>query len=335
LINKISILLNLIISTLLIIFYFIFNKEKTEFIQFYEYVFYFLLVFFTLIGFYSFFSYSRVVITSKFINKKQIDKIKNTINNEKFNKYIKLIEDENKNNPEEIIVDVDNIKLSVRNPIDLALIRNIFIKKVYSYFFTNPTVVMDIGANIGYSAIWFAKEKLVDRVYAYEPVLPTFNQAKRSLELNPEIIEKIILNNYGLSDENDNLKILYSKEHHTISSIIFPVINLMEKDNLNSNLVNVELKDIKNEIKEVINYKRNKNLQLLLKIDCEGCEYKILRSFTGEIWNELDVILMEIHGSNYNEIIGLLFKNNFKVFYINHTDHQVFDHLCDLYAVKL
>lgn len=334
-INKLSIILSFCISLVIVVFFYIFigkqpivdNINKLFLLNFF--------VFFLFFGIFSLSSYSWLTIKRKFSTRSPINKLNKILDNSKFSRYVKVVRDNNLDkDSEELILEVEDVKLFARNPIEIALINNIYIKKVYGYFFTNPTIVMDIGANIGYSAIWFAKENLVEKVFAYEPVLPTFLQAKRNIDLNPTINNKIIINNFGLSNNYEKMEISFSKEHHTISSTILPKEKNKQKGKPRKPNVTVELRDIKKEIIQIIDYKIKNNCKLLLKIDCEGSEFKILNSFTNIIWDEIDIILMEVHGVNYEELIDLLNRKKFDVFNINHDDHHLFDHLCDLYAIK-
>lgn len=73
---------------------------------------------------------------------------------------------------------------------------------------------------------------------------------------------------------------------------------------------------------------------MLLKVDCEGSEYKILSSFDSKIWSSIETILMEVHGENYQELLDLLGNHEFKIFSINHRKDRLFDHICDVYATR-
>jgi FkbM family methyltransferase len=231
-----------------------------------------------------------------------------------------------------LIIESDELQFFVKTFVDFLILDHVFIKKAYDFLFTSPTIVVDIGANNGYSALWFAKNKNVKKVFAFEPVKPTYELAIKSIQLNPSLKEKIDLRNEGLSNKDTESSILYYEEHHTISSTLFTGTSENKNAEKPTCLVDIKLIDAKRPIEEIIEYKKDSTL--LLKIDCEGSEYEIFDSFTSRIFNSIDIIMMELHGKNYQELLNLLLKHEFMIFSINHNEHYLFDHLCDVYAIK-
>lgn len=233
-----------------------------------------------------------------------------------------------------LIVNIDGVDLLIKSIIDMYLISNIYIQKVYDLLFTSPTIVVDIGANVGYSALWFAKNNFVKKVFAFEPVKPTYEQAMESIQLNPLFKDKVDFRNLGVSDKNQTTSIVYFKDHHTISSVLFTDPRKMTTSGPAPSSVNIELVEPKSVLTEIINYQHQNNCKLVMKIDCEGSEYAIFEKFDAKIWDAIDVILMEVHGDKYQVLLNNLTNHGFEVFSINHQKHQLFGHLCDVYAVK-
>ncbi len=233
-----------------------------------------------------------------------------------------------------LIVNIEGVDLLIKSVIDVHLISNIYIQKVYDYLFTEPTIVVDIGANVGYSAIWFAKNDFVKKVYAFEPVKPTYDQALESVQLNPSFSNKVDFRNIGVSDRNQTSSILYFKDHHTISSVLFTDPRKITTSGKPPSSVTIDLVNVKTIFDEIITYQDQQNCRMVMKIDCEGSEYAIFDKFDTKIWNAIDVILMEVHGEHYRDLLKKLAYHGFEVFSINHQKHQMFGHLCDVYAIK-
>jgi FkbM family methyltransferase len=233
------------------------------------------------------------------------------------------------------IVEIYGVYLFIKSVLDIQLIDNIFLRKQYNSSITPSSVVIDIGANIGFSALWFAKNPNVNKVYAFEPVSPVYEQALKSTMLNNNLKEKIEFRNVGLADKNYSTSIIFMPEHHTVSSLLITDEQQIFRYKKSSLSINIELVNASKILEQIINENNSEETNFILKIDCEGSEYKIIETFNAKIWNSINSIFMEIHGESYQEIVDHLINKNFHVFSINHQSHPVFHHLCDIYAVKI
>jgi methyltransferase, FkbM family len=113
--------------------------------------------------------------------------------------------------------------------------------------------VVDIGANIGDSAIYFAL-KGAKHVYAFEPYPYSYNLAKRNVELN-NLNNKITMLNEGCGKSR--------------------FVNIRDET---KNYGGTDLKSFKNGKKiKILSLdgivEKFKLRNATLKIDCEGCEY--------------------------------------------------------------
>jgi FkbM family methyltransferase len=235
---------------------------------------------------------------------------------------------------EGLVINANGLKLFSKSLIDVQIAYNIAIRKVYNFLITSPTIVIDIGANVGYSALWFAQNKNVIKVFAFEPVRPTYNQALLSVDLNPELKNKIEFRNVGLYGTELTTSIAYNKNHHTISSVLFTKEYLKSSGKNKEEYISIELLSACETINSIIDFQKKMQCSLILKVDCEGSEYSILNSFTSKIWSSVDVILMEVHGENFQELQKVLLTQGYSLFSINHQHNAVFDHLCDILAIK-
>lgn len=70
--------------------------------------------------------------------------------------------------------------------------------------------IFDIGANIGYYSLHIAKKYPNSQIFAFEPVLPTFNQLKKNISLNN--ISTIEISNHGFSESVADIPFYYYPE---------------------------------------------------------------------------------------------------------------------------
>jgi len=152
----------------------------------------------------------------------------------------------------------------------------VFFKEEYNFLPVKNQVVIDIGANIGDSAIYFAL-KGARKIIAIEPIQKNYDQAQTNIKLN-NFTNKIVLINAGISDKNDSIKINLENSGTTC---------FLEKDDNNGIEVPlVTLEDI---------LKINDNNDCLLKMDCEGYEYRTILSTPNKILQKFSHIQIEYH----------------------------------------
>lgn len=153
-------------------------------------------------------------------------------------------------------------------------IAGIFRDNEYSNLPVKDSVVLDIGANIGDSAIYFAS-KGAKKVLAIEPDKMCHDFALKNIEAN------------GLSDA---IKIV----HGAIVSD-----NDCKKEN--SNITLLTLQDMIN------NYG---TVPTILKMDCEGCEYETLLNTPQEVLRNFTNLKIEYH-YGYRNLIKKLKSSGF------------------------
>ena len=156
-------------------------------------------------------------------------------------------------------------------------------------------VVLDIGANIGDSAVFYSL-KGATKVIAFEPAKENFSLLLENIRLN-NLSEKIIPLNKGISAMDHLIKLPLN-----ISGTMIDVIK-----NQSSEGNDVELISIEKVIKE---YKPQ-----IIKIDCEGCEYEIFASLTIDSLQCIEIIHGEFHGNGFNAIDEKLQSAGFKTTY--------------------
>ena len=154
--------------------------------------------------------------------------------------------------------------------------------------------VLDIGANIGDTSIYFSLMGS-KRVIALEPFFRTFKLAAENIRLNQ--MENIELLNAGLSD-------------HDGSIILDPEIN----GDIRSKLTETET-GVPTEIFRLETLMDRFGLiEPVIKMDCEGCEYKALLSTPNDTLSRVRQILVEYH-SGFKNIETKLKSSGFEVFH--------------------
>jgi FkbM family methyltransferase len=165
---------------------------------------------------------------------------------------------------------------------DFIQLQEIFLDNVYQYDVAGKNVV-DIGMNIGDSAIYFAK-KGAKRVIGLEPDKESFDLAVKNIE-DSKVADIVTPLNKAINTRNEDISLKVWDN--------FPGSNsLLEYDTkpLNSEFRIITVNGIK--LEDVINMFDERQIGLL-KMDCEGCEYNILNAVSKEYLSRISAIIME------------------------------------------
>ena len=176
----------------------------------------------------------------------------------------------------------------------IGIINENFIEGQYKWLDVEGKDVVDIGANIGDTAIYFAL-KGAKRVYSFEPYPYSYNIAKKNIELN-HLEDGITLLNEGCGEKG------------------FVNIRKDYKNTVGTDLKNFkEGKKIRIEsLDEIV--KRFNLKHAALKVDCEGCEYDLILNASDEALHAFDQIIIEYH-YGYRNLVKRLRQAGFKVKY--------------------
>ena len=207
------------------------------------------------------------------------------------------------------------IKIDLTQAIDREIYLNGFYEKEQLIFLDKIcnkdeiTHFLDIGANIGYYSLYFKK---INNIFAFEPNKKNFLRLKENNELNNLNIK---MYNFGLSNTNSDSEIWYTNKDKMGGSTIY------EKND-------PELKkyNYKNIIKEKILTKKLddiidiNNSKILVKIDVERHEKKVLEGMNKMIKQNNIIMQIEIGHDQQNEVFSYLNKLNLK--WINTIRHD-------------
>jgi len=180
-------------------------------------------------------------------------------------------------------------------------------------------VVLDIGANIGYYTLVFAK--LVGeqgKVFSFEPEPFNFNLLKKNVEINN--YQNVILQNSAVSNSEGKIK-LYLSHEQSGTHRIYPS-EICSKDYVEVKMMRLDDYFKKNSLAEKISF---------IKIDVEGAELGVLEGMESllEQNKNLEILIEFIppyikeFGSNPMDLLNLLEKYNFKINLINNKTQKL------------
>jgi len=213
------------------------------------------------------------------------------------------IENEVLTTPEGVKVDISNVPHEA-----LGITKEVFLHKDYGIIFSFESILIDIGLNRGIASLFFAKYPNIQKIYGYEPFKPTFELAKRNLELNPSLSEKINAYNFGLGKTETTLELPYIDQATGGMSTTHDVC----KDFKNIRTETVIIKDVAKEFFSIL--EENKNKRVIVKCDCEGAEFDIFERLNENgIFEKIDLIMMEYHFDSPEKLTNILAENGFAI----------------------
>lgn len=158
----------------------------------------------------------------------------------------------------------------------------------------NPSVILDIGGNIGAASIYFARKFPGARILSFEPVPQNY----ALLEENVSSLTNVSTFPTALGNKDGEAEIF----------------GPLERDNLGGFSFFEELKGdakpIRVKTKHAGRYIRSLGIDKidLIKIDTEGAEFDILSSFDEGVLSNVSWVVGELHGVRDFELLAYLSK---------------------------
>lgn len=103
------------------------------------------------------------------------------------------------NDKDYLSVDIAGLRASIQSAEDALVLKRLLVDGIYNLLFSRPSIVVDIGMNVGLTTICFANQPDVV-VVGYEPCEKKFKQALHNISLNPKLCEKIHTVKSSVSD---------------------------------------------------------------------------------------------------------------------------------------
>ena len=197
-------------------------------------------------------------------------------------------------NPEEkYLLRFKDFRFFIKQTTEASAIIETFIREQYSRLTVKNRVVVDIGANVGDSAIYFAARG-AKRIYSFEPYTYSFKLAVENIKLN-NLTRKIKLLNEAVDGKRGKIRIPITFVNTAGSSL--------KSFDIGKTILVVKLEDI---------VKKYKLKDALLKMDCEGSEYAILLGSNRNTLRTFNQIVVECH-KGYLNIEKKLKETGFEV----------------------
>ncbi len=193
---------------------------------------------------------------------------------------------------------ISDLDFNIPFPLGILELKETFLEEQYKSIGIAGKNVVDIGAFIGDTAIYFAKQKAA-HVYAYEPAPVNFKIATENVKLN-HLTSTITLRNQAIASVPKLLTFNYLPEFPGGSTSYFEGFNIKVKT---FQVQGVTLEQILSEVGQVG----------LLKIDCEGAEHIVIpAACKRHLLKNVQNIVMEIHGPR-KKLIKLLQEEGYTV----------------------
>lgn len=211
------------------------------------------------------------------------------------------------------------IKFQINNFHNLISINEVFNEEEYKIKGLNPKVIIDVGANIGDSTIYFAKKYPKAVIYAYEPAKSVFKILSKNLEQNN--VGNVQTFQLGVGSKKGSVY-FYENSKSGLSSLY------LKGDTQKRQKINLVT------LSQVI--KKHKITSCdLLKIDCEGGEFDILLKLKRNIYSHVKNIVVEYHDKitdyQHDKLVAVLRQNKFKV---KIKQHKIENDIGIIYATK-
>lgn len=196
----------------------------------------------------------------------------------------------------------DGMLIKVYDFMSFYIYSEIFIDKCYDVELDlKSPIIVDVGANTGYFALRMKQLYPESKIICFEPYPPCVSQLKETISING--LENVEIKELAVSDIAEKSK-LYIHPTNIAGHSIF-------SENVSENFV--EIKSIT--LREVVKLIKHHKFCNLLKLDCEGAEYPIVKSINFELNKYFPKIIYEPTYDSYNieELNKSLVQKGYKV----------------------
>ena len=224
----------------------------------------------------------------------------------------------------------------------------------YGVHIKEGDVIFDVGANIGMFSIYVGLHYPNTKMYAFEPLAPTFNTLNANSKLYPIDLRPI---HCGLSDKEQKVTFVHypyntvmSGKHADDSSVDKNILkgyfNKLQEDH-SDKATEAQLDEMLEErmkteyydcsLRRLSDVMREEKVEQidLLKVDVEKSELEVLLGIDDADWVKVRQVAMELHDidGKLEKIKSLLTKHGF-VYDIEKEDVLEETHLYNIYATK-
>ena len=220
------------------------------------------------------------------------------------------------NHKEGFIVGFLELAVYVESVEEFHILNEVFVKDDYDFMTASKSILIDIGANVGITSLFFSRLDYVDKIYAFEPVKDTFEQAQYNMSLNSDVHKVVSIKNIGLGKNHRKEVLLFDKQWKGNTGVR-GVASPSYSNNNNAKKIEVTIVSASAEMEKI--FEDNTDRNVIVKMDCEGAEYEILEDlFQSGMVHKIDVILLEWHDRGSASIEKILLDSGFEFFSKNY-----------------
>jgi FkbM family methyltransferase len=225
----------------------------------------------------------------------------------------------------------DSLQLRLITDEECNMIGEIFLEGCYDLRLPGEWHVIDIGANVGMAALFFAQQPWCKHVTSFEPFASTADAFAANLALNPDVATKITLVRQAVGETTAELHVHYDPNLRGSMSVT-GIGAWRGPPAAGAERVTIQLAPATTALAPA--FAALGPCRLLGKIDCEGSEYGIFRELESSgALDQFSAFVIEWHGSGPDEIVRTLQRLGFAV----HVSPLSSDHrtLGLIYATRL
>jgi FkbM family methyltransferase len=212
-----------------------------------------------------------------------------------------------------IIFSWNQLSVEITSVEELYILNEILIDGCYNFYTNRPVTVVDIGMNVSIASLFFAAKSNVERIYSFEPFLPTYNQALRNIALNTTTGSKIRPHNFGLAAAKSTQQWDYDYLRKGDTGLRNDFDDAGSTHNVKAKeKVTVTLETLAHPVfNEIFD---NPDNDIVFKIDCEGAEYELIEELEKKgLLEKIQVLMIEWHLKGPGKIADILLRNNFSL----------------------
>lgn len=204
------------------------------------------------------------------------------------------------------IISFNSFEFFIESSEDIFIINEVFVDLDYGFRTDKSSLVIDIGANIGITSVFFSQFDFIKYIYSYEPIPHTYSLGLKNVSSNIEAHKKCQFFNFGLSNEDKTASFYFNNQVKGKTG----VREYRIAGSNNEHQVEVELKNANSVISSIV--KDHPDEFIMIKMDCEGSEYEIFQNLSNNnILSKIDVFFIEWHDKGSEPIEDILVRNNF------------------------
>jgi FkbM family methyltransferase len=187
---------------------------------------------------------------------------------------------------------VGSVSVHVETTEELLILDEIYSDGIYNFDLSGPLLIVDIGMNAAYAALYFAAMHPEAVIFAYEPFAPTFRCAETNIALNPILRPQIRTFQYGLSDVDRTMDIEYMDRFRGSVGVYGVPAGCRKSGEVR--MERCEFRDAGVELGTLCGEYPDR--RVVLKVDCEGSEYAVLgRLADSGMLDRIDLLMIECH----------------------------------------